>query len=231
MAHRARRGGIAAASVTSAFTPSDHGTVLGWWDVQQESFTDGASVSTLTDKSGNGLHLTTGGTGPTADNDGINGLRSVVFNASSPLVSNAALSESGGITVLWVGRKEVGSNNGAVFDRATSGGTPRGYIAASSITATATGSLSKSSIPGSTSEGTPFAGLFTVGSADAKVWVNTTDYGSASGEGSGFNEAFRLCEGGGVNLHVRVGEVVVWSGAFLTSISDMMSAVTAKWGI
>jgi hypothetical protein len=59
--------GIVASSAVSGggagFSPSDVAGLAGWWDVSQETvLSNGATQSTLTDRSGNGITLTATGT-------------------------------------------------------------------------------------------------------------------------------------------------------------------------
>lgn len=74
--------------------PTDIGDLVLWLDATQESFGDGASVATWTDRSGAGNHGTqaTASRRPTHSVDGINGRRSMAFVNDNQ--SNLALPDS-----------------------------------------------------------------------------------------------------------------------------------------
>lgn len=48
---------------TPAFNPATYGTVVGWWKMEGQSYSDNDTVTTIADSSGNGYTLTQGGSG------------------------------------------------------------------------------------------------------------------------------------------------------------------------
>jgi hypothetical protein len=65
------------------FVPASMSSLVGWYDADRQTDTNGASVTTFTDQSGKGNHFTGGASKPTMSVNAINGRRALAFASGS----------------------------------------------------------------------------------------------------------------------------------------------------
>ncbi len=99
------------------FTPADVGNLELWLEADSLALTDGASVASWTDLSGNGFNATqgVGGLQPTHRTNLFNGKPAIRFTNGNPgthftLGANYIFSNNDGLTILSVGRSNVEDN-------------------------------------------------------------------------------------------------------------------------
>jgi Tfp pilus assembly protein PilE len=198
------------------------------WDMSDLAYSNGETVSSVSDQSGNGYDLSNSGSGPVMVESGLNGNDLVEFQGNSRLDSPEWSPVSEPYTIFFVTSSYDSPSDGVTMDSA--GGSGRAFIA-------------RDNPEWRIWNGGGFNTAFT---GDEQEHIITAVYSDSNGKfrydgseetgNSGSNDITSIRLGqdntGARALEGRVGEVIMYNRSLSSSeITEVESYLSGKWGI
>ncbi len=211
--------------ITESFTTNG---LHAHWDMANLSYSNGATVTSVSDSSGNGYDLTNSGTGPVMVENALNGNDLIEFQGNSRLDSPQWSAISEPYTVFMVTSSYDAPSDAVTMD--TAGGGGRAFMARDNP---------EWRIWNGGGLNTGFAGdeqehIITAvySSSSAKFRYDGTENAGTTGSNSITSIRLGQDSGGSRALEGRMGEVMLYDRSLSqTEIDNVESYLSGKWGI
>jgi len=222
-------------TVVAGVLPTTSGALHTRYDAQQETATNGATITTITDRSGNAFTATAAGTGLiTMDTAGLNGFRTYDFPASGTAWADtgtfATILSTTIIHVFIVAKFVNIAGNQAIIASTTStslkvGSSSGPYSAVRGGTAMAGGTVDAN--PHRLHLFSPASGA-----ATATLDLDATTIAGPAGIASSAQTAWRVgSNAGGQQFRGNIGEILIYTGALTTTdVTNVDNYLKTKWG-
>lgn len=214
--------------------PSVSAALLLQYDASVQTATDGATITQLTDQSGNNRHATLVATAGAQvisyDADGYNGKPAFDFPAAKYMDTPTFPALTGIITAIWVAKHDVVASTRYVIGSVTGSELGLGSVSTNGGWLLMRGSLASVG----TADVNPhiFRAVLGVGAGASQLYVDGVATGAASNAGVATPTAMRVGAGGAGTgfFDGKLAELRVYNGALTSDdTTALMAFLTSKW--